>query len=440
MVITINAREHIQKRIRCRTLSKLVGGADARSSINCHKPRFTVMHFHDPRREIEIVRDHLASHDKPISFLIGAGASFATRDVDDQPLVPNLHTLGESSREKVAKLGKDSKDAYSAIEKELTESLGREPNVEDTLSSVRSKLAALGGNDTLVGLDHNGMAVLEKTIRTTIATAVRPAEIKVAYPLPQQALARWIKSIDRRHAVEIFTTNYDTLLERALEIEQVPLFDGFVGSREPFFEPATLAHRDGAPGLRWTRLWKIHGSINWHRSDRLGGRIVRTEEGGSGEMIYPSLDKYEESRKQPFVAMLQRLSDVLHHRDETVLFTLGYGWGDQHINAVIFEALAANPRTHVLALMFDEVSDESEPVKGRRHNLSVFGPRTAVIGGIRGAWRLLDPVDERTADLLDVPFDSEAQVEEEPPLGGRMRLGDFSWFARFLMEIAAYDE
>jgi len=399
-----------------------------------------VTHFHDPRREIETIRDHLASHDKPIAFLIGAGASFATRNVDDQPLIPNLHKLGEICRREVAKLGKGSKAAYAAIEDELTASLGHKPNVEDTLSCVRSKLGAIAGEDTLVGLNREQMNTLEETIRTTIAAAVRPAEAKIAYPLPHQALARWIKSIDRRHAVEIFTTNYDTLIERALELEQVPVFDGFVGSREPFFEPATLAHRDDAPGPRWTRLWKIHGSVNWHRSSRLGGRIVRTEENESGELVYPSLHKYEESRKQPFVAMLQRLSDVLHHRDETVLFTLGYGWGDQHINAVIFEALAANPRTHALALMFDDVSDESEPAKGRRHNLSVFGPTMAVIGGIRGTWRLLDPVDKRTADLLDVPFDSDAQIDDEPPLGGEMRLGNFVWFSRFLREIAAYDD
>jgi hypothetical protein len=396
--------------------------------------------FHDPRREIETVRDHLASHDKPLAFLIGAGGSLAARNVAGEPLVPGIQQLRDLCRQEVEKLGKASAAGYEAIRGELRSSLGHEPTVEDTLSCVRTKLAALAGDDHLVGLDSAEMETVERTIRETIAGAVRPKDGEIAYPLPHQALARWINSIDRRHAVEIFTTNYDTLIERALEDEQVPLFDGFVGSREPFFDPAALAHREEAPGRRWARLWKIHGSINWHRSERLKGRIVRTNETDSGELIYPSLHKYEESRKQPFVAMLQRLADVLNHREETVLFTLGYGWGDQHINAVIFEALAANPRTHVIALMFNEVPEAVEPVKGRRHNLSVLGPESAMVGGIRGRWKLLDPVDQRTADLLDVPFDSDAQVEDELPLGGRMRLGDFAWFARFLREIAAYDD
>jgi len=398
---------------------------------------------HDPRREIETLRDHLASHDKPLAFLIGAGASLAARDVDGEPLIPGIVDLGRLCQAKVEALGTKWAAAYEAIGNQLRESLKREPNIEDILSSVRGKVAALAPEgDELAGLDRDAMELLEKTVRETIAAAVRPGEARIAYPLPHQALAAWINAVERRHAVEIFTTNYDTLIERALEDEQVPLFDGFVGSREPYFEPATLAHEDEAPGKRWARLWKIHGSINWHRSNRPSERIIRTDESATGELIYPSLHKYEESRKQPFVAMLQRLGDVLHHRDETVLFTLGYGWGDQHINAIILEALAARERTHVIALMFEDVADDAEPVKHGRHNLTVLGPKMAMIGGIRGPWRLLDPVDRKTADLLDVPFDSDALQGDEsgPALSGRMRLGDFYWFARFLREISAYDE
>jgi SIR2-like domain len=399
--------------------------------------------FHDPRREIETLRDHLASHDKPLAFLIGAGASLAARDIDGQALIPGIVDLGKLCRTKVEALGARWATAYEAIAGQLRESLEREPNIEDILSSVRGKVAALAPKgDELAGLDREAMELLERTLRETIAAAVRPGEERIAYPLPHQALASWINAVERRHAVEIFTTNYDTLIERALEDEQVPLFDGFVGSREPYFEPATLAHEDDAPGKRWARLWKIHGSINWHRSNRPSERIIRTDERASGELIYPSLHKYEESRKQPFVAMLQRLGDVLHHRDETVLFTLGYGWGDQHINAIILEALAARERTHVIALMFEDVADDAEPVRHGRHNLTVLGPKMAMIGGIRGPWRLLDPVDRKTADLLDVPFDSDALEGDEtgPALSGRMRLGDFNWFARFLREISAYDE
>lgn len=396
---------------------------------------------HDPRREVETLREHLASHDKPLAFLIGAGASFAARDRDGKPLIPSVAQLGEKCGAAVATLGEETVAAYTEIEEQVRSIKGGEPTIEDVLSSVRGKLGALAPEgETLSGLDREAMAALEEKLRETIAGAVRPAESSISYPLPHRGLARWINSVERRHAVEIFTTNYDTLIERALEGEQVPLFDGFVGSREPYFEPATLAQEDEAPGKRWSRLWKVHGSINWHRSARPGGRIIRTAEDSSGELIYPSLHKYEESRKQPFVAMLGRLSDVLHHRAETVLFTLGYGWGDQHVNAIIFEALAARERTHVVSLMYGDLDAESEPVRMPRHNLSVLAADGAVIGGLKAPWRLHEQVDERTAGLLDVPFDSDAQLGDAPALGGRFRLGDFSWFCRFLADIAAYDE
>ena len=60
----------------------------------------------------------------------------------------------------------------------------------------------------------------------------------------------------------------------ALEIG--PHFDGFVGSREPFFDIASI-EQDEIP-RRWARLWKLHGSINWqHRDD---GAVAKAQQPG----------------------------------------------------------------------------------------------------------------------------------------------------------------
>ena len=70
---------------------------------------------------------------------------------------------------------------------------------------------------------------------------------------------------NRNYVKEIFTTNYDLLLEKAMEHNHVPYFDGFVGSYEPFFWSEsiekTVSHNDLT--FNWIRLWKIHGSLNW---------------------------------------------------------------------------------------------------------------------------------------------------------------------------------
>jgi hypothetical protein len=268
-----------------------------------------------------------------------------------------------------------------------------------------------------------------------------PDDVRVPGVLPHHALAQWIARIDRKVPVELFTTNYDTLLERALEDERVPTFDGFVGSRRPFFTNAGLTNHDAAPPKRWARVWKIHGSINWHRSKDADGslRITREAEDNAGELIYPSAHKYDESRMQPYLAMIEHLGRVLERPEETVLLTIGYSFGDQHINRVIFDALDARERMHVISLQFDELPEHHEACERaeRRHNLLVLGPRTAIIGGTRAPWRLVEPVEDQTADLLDVPFDSDAVPEgHDVGLTGTFRLGDFNWFATFLRSIS----
>lgn len=404
------------------------------------------MPFHDPRREVEKLREHLASHDKPIAFLVGAGASCAVRDatgqVLDPPLVPAMAAMGDRCAEAVAALSAEHATAYAQIVAELP-STGRR-NIEDILSSTRLKIAAMGDTDQLSGASRTQLVEIDQAIGQTIAKAALPEEGQIPDRLPHHALARWIGRIDRACPIELFTTNYDTLLERALEDERVPIFDGFVGSRRPFFSAASLAHEDAAPGRQWTRLWKIHGSVNWTRQTMRDGtrRIVRGGEDTVGELILPSFHKYDESRKQPYVAMLDRLGRVLTGREDTVLITVGYSFGDQDINAVLFDALDVRERMHIVALQFSDPPVEHDLVKRaeRRQNLLVYGPTTATVGGVRGEWHLIEPVDERTAGLLDIPFDSDAEpAVDKAPITGRFRLGDFYWLGRFLDQIAGAD-
>jgi hypothetical protein len=400
---------------------------------------------HDPRREVEKLREHLASHDKPLALLIGAGASCSVRDLKDSPLIPGIAELANQCSDAVEALGSEYTTAYAALTEGLNVTLERAPTIEDILSSIRSKITVMAPADELLGATRVQLEDIERALRSTIAKAADPDDSLIPERLPHHSLARWISRIDRKVALELFTTNYDTLIERALEDERVAIFDGFVGSHQPFFSAVSLMHADAAPGRRWTRLWKIHGSVNWRRvsaSDRSSERIVRETANGAGELIFPSMHKYDESRKQPYVAMLEHLGRVLGRREETVLLTVGYSFGDQHINGVLFDALDARERMHIISLQFEELADEHELIKRarRRHNLLVYGPDTAVVGGVRSRWRLLEPVDARTADLLDVPFDSDA----EPDAGavsttGRFRLGDFAWLAEFFETIVGAD-
>jgi len=404
-----------------------------------------VEEHHDPRKEIEKLRESLGSHDKPLAFLIGAGASCAVKGLDGHPLIPALAELARRCKEAVASLGDEYATAHELICDELREKKGREATVEDLLSSVREKVAAMTDEDKLAGASRAQLVAIEAELRKTIATAANPEESRFPEKLPHRAFGRWLTRIERKVAVEVFTTNYDTLLERGFEEERAPIFDGFVGSRHPFFSTASLLHPEAAPGRNWTRLWKIHGSVNWHweKEPNDGKRIVRGAEGTEGELIFPSVHKYDESRKQPYVAMLEHLRHVLDRDTETLLVTAGYSFGDEHINEVIFDALEVRDRTHLIALQFEEGSDEHDLIKTakRRHNVIVYGPKTAVVRGTRAGWRLNEPVSDPTRYLLDIPFDSDGEPDKDKvSLTGRMRLGDFAALARFLDSIAGSDE
>lgn len=403
------------------------------------------MAIHDPRREIEKIRAHLASHDKPIVLLLGAGTSCAVRDPSGKPLIPAIAALGAECEKEVRALGANFGAAWDLVAAEVT-ATRPSCNIEEILSSVRRKIAAVGSVDTLAGLDKPALERLAGSIQQTIARVARPDPARIPDALPHHALARWIRRTDRATPVEIFTTNYDTLIERGLEDERVATFDGFVGSRQPYFLAQSLMHQELAPGRQWVRVWKVHGSINWSWITMPDGerRIVRGTETDQGELILPSFHKYDESRKQPYVAMLERLQRILVEREDGILITIGYSFGDEHINSVIFDALDVRDRLHVFSLQYTDPDDEHElMVRARsQRNLIVYGRRRAVVGGVAGAWRLHEPVDARLAPLMDIPFDSDAAdpTTDTPALSGDFRLGDFAWFARFLDTIAGVSD
>jgi hypothetical protein len=397
---------------------------------------------HDAYGELSKLRERLASHDLPVAMLIGAGASCSVRDAAG-PLVPAIVELGERCERAVAELGDAFASGYEQLQEELSpEDGGRPPNVEDLLSSVRRKLAAMGPDDRLAGLDRDGLEDVERTVCSTIAEAALPDGERISAVLPHHALARWAGRVVRTRPLELFTTNYDTLLERALEDELVPYFDGFVGALRPFFAPSSLVHQHSAPARDWVRLWKLHGSVTWRWEAQAAGdrrRIVRGQESADGALIYPSQHKYDESRKQPYAAMLDRLDRVLTHQDGAILIATGFSFGDQHINEVVFGALDVRPRTHVIALQFEDPQpgDELADRARRHHNLLVYGPNEAIVGGRLAPWRRLDATATGPAPPGMPAADGEGPITHTDTGETRFELGDFAQLTLFLDSIAA---
>jgi len=411
---------------------------------NLAKKEIRGLSVHDPRTVIENLRNHLAGHDKPLAFLFGAGTSSAVNEKAaaplpgekpmHKPLVPSIGPMTELCKAAVGNMDKPFCNAWQLLESEC-----RKVNIERILSRLHSKIDAIG-TEKLLGLSKSELEQMESIIRKTIAGAVMLKEERIPDTLPHDDFAGWIKRAGGVPSLEIFTTNYDVLFERALEQVHAPFFDGFVGGYEPFFYEECLEREELLPTDRWVRLWKIHGSVNWKLVTCSGRkRIIRGEQTTTGEMIFPSHRKYDESRKLPYTALMDRLGKVLS-REHALLISCGYGFGDEHINALIFSVLENRRTSNMIALQFGELAEDNFLVKAgkEKKNLMVIGANGAVIGGRWGTWRLLNPVDDQTHSFMDTAFDSDAGVPEstnaalEEDRAGRMRLGDFNWFCKFL--------
>ena len=376
----------------------------------------------DPTREATELRNQLSSDKRRLAFFFGAGTSQAVG-------IPGLVSLGKLVTE-------DLTPEHAAHYQRLL-LRDKDGTLETVLNRVRLCREMLGTDETseVEGLSASEAASLDRAICRAIRNhvAVNPPQgLRTHY-----TFAHWAKTIYRTFPLEIFTTNYDQLLEMALESAETPYFDGFIGSVSPFFRVTTIdADFGGLPiptvPRDWVRLWKLHGSVGWllvRDEFTKSERIIRRGNFQPGEqdelMIFPSRQKYSDSRRLPFVAYQDRLRRLLAS-GETLLVTCGYSFSDEHLNEIIFQSLRANPRLAVTALCFDALSLEPitknllEPSDGIT-NLTIYGPDAAVVGGQRASWTA--PPAKTQEQPVRTFWDPEAES---------FLLGDFNSFVDFL--------
>lgn len=381
---------------------------------------------HDPLRHIRALRAAMASDKRPIAFLIGAGCPLAIRVSKaaggTEPLIPDIRGLTVAVSTAVI-----SNASLAPLLTTVLEHLKKDgitdPNIEHILSHVRNLRQAAGQRD-VYGITSTALSQFDASLCEEIDKCVRR-------PLPSREspyhfLAAWINAIPRTDAIELFTTNYDLLMEQALEELSVPFFDGFVGSYKTFFDPSSL---DAGLPASWARVWKLHGSINW-RHDSTTGVVSRNDSLTSAtRMIHPSHLKYEESRRMPFLAMIDRLKGFLR-KPTALLVTCGYSYGDQHLNEVILEGLQGNSSAAAFACLFGKLKDyppAGECAK-RRSNLTVIAEDNGIIGCMDRPWQVPNPDDL----AVESPFLSVVDDPTTNTHACRFHLGDFSSLAGFL--------
>lgn len=361
------------------------------------------------------LRTIVAGGRKRIGLLVGAGAPAGMKKPDGSyPLIPAVAGL---TAQVLAALAPDYQAQIDALKAELHP----KEDIESILSRVRA-LARVIGPAKIHGLDGPGYDELSDRICAEIGKIVN-----VRLPDGSSAytdLVSWIVGTARDHAIELFTTNYDLLFEEAFERVRAPYFDGFSGGREPFFDPVTVSSNDLPP--RWTRLWKLHGSLGWCSNDK--GEVIRTGECNAKHLVFPEHLKYEQTQKAPYAALLDRLREFLSGSD-TLLISIGFSFADAHISARIDEGLAGNPSASVFAFQFKKLEDEgcASELARRLPNFSVFARDAAIVNGTPGPWRV--PSELPSKDWAPIRNSYWAVPEGGGP--PEFTLGAIEPFARF---------
>lgn len=186
----------------------------------------------------------------------------------------------------------------------------------------------------------------------------------------------------------IFTANYDLAFEYAFDRLGVHYIDGFSGFHKRFFKPETFEYDIFYPGSttsgkvqrieKVVRYIKLHGSMSWVNSDaRDANNLYGIEEKPlelieklekKGEIIiYPSAVKKSYTLDLPYSELFRQFATTIT-QSQSVLITIGYSFGDDHFNDIIFQALS-NPTFTLIIVDFNgtksdyikEIKDLNDP-------------------------------------------------------------------------------
>ncbi|MBI4658754.1 MAG: SIR2 family protein [Verrucomicrobia bacterium] len=387
----------------------------------------------DPKKQVGYLQQCLSSDKKPLGLFLGAGCPMSIRlDADKKaPLIPDIAGITKIVRDELANC-EDCGPLLKTVEEHFKKDGRDNTTVEDMLTHIRA-LRAVAGKDDVRGLSAEKLDKLDDKICQSIHKVADKSLPNTE--TPYHCLASWVDAVRRENPVEIFTTNYDLLMEQAFEDCRVPYFDGFAGVRKPFFDLRAM-EEDMLPP-RWARLWKLHGSINWYQvADKGVFRSTTTDDVGAKRVIHPSHLKYQESRRMPYLAMIDRLRAFLKQPTATLVLC-GYSFRDEHINEVIVQGLECTQTAIAFALLYDVITEyqQAVPLARKRSNLSLLARDGAVISGQESQWPEKDAEAVSADDGTWVKWTPVGRANENGKRKPELKLGDFAIFGQFLQEL-----
>lgn len=367
-----------------------------------------------------------------LSLLVGSGL-----------LTGLLHVAGHANSNGMGKPNLDGFIFREGIEKAVEVSAkesgrGDKANLEDYLRVMNGMLSGLAlvdekSSNELQSIISKSLVDFAQSISSQEKALVEGGvdeKRTTSFQLLIQFLTSFVSRSSARERLNLFTTNYDRVLEYGADLAGIRLIDRFVGSLNPVFRSSRIDVDMfyNPPGQKAVPRFlegvahytKLHGSIDWVYHDRnvikmgvpFGVNDVKPylnpygkeEDEWSALMVYPNASKDRETAEYPYVELFRDFA-VAICRPNSTLVTYGYSFGDEHINRMIEDMLTL-PSTHLVIIAYN---DESGRLKRFYDNVGHPAQISMLVGKEFGdiqnlvKWYLPKAsIDTATARMVDI--------------------------------------
>lgn len=196
----------------------------------------------------------------------------------------------------------------------------------------------------------NGLSSLEPQILNLKNKINAQVYELYATPPDSEKIAAWIrllKGLEKIDSVvEIFTTNYDLVLETVIKEAEINVKTGRSSDGiQMKLDTACWDHPDVLTGnMGW--LTKLHGSVDWqrHNEDIIVGNPNFTGNHQNHLILYPGYKG--EPKEEPFVSFHEFLGWVAKEAKAAIF--IGFAFRDSYINSILQSNLPPRTPTYII--------------------------------------------------------------------------------------------